>query len=84
MGQGLENWSYAAENTSLDKLVTLELQFADEFSANLPGSKNEQGIICTLKPGETKLLASSQQKFVGHRITVTLVPPPPKKSFFGF
>jgi hypothetical protein len=53
MGQGLENWSYAAENTSLDKLVTLELQFADEFSANLHGSKNEQGIICTLKPGET-------------------------------
>ena len=50
---GLENRSYAAENTSLDKLVTVELQFADEFSSYLVGSKNEQGINYTLKPGET-------------------------------
>jgi hypothetical protein len=52
VGQGLENWSYAAENTSMDKLVTVELQFTDEFSANFPGSKNEQRIVYTLKPGE--------------------------------
>ena len=50
---GQENWSYAAENTSLDKLVSVELQFVEEFSANMPGSKNEQGIVYTLKPGET-------------------------------
>ena len=41
VGQGLENWSYAAENTSIDKLVSMELQFADWFIANLPGTKNE-------------------------------------------
>lgn len=82
--QGMERWSYAAENTSLDKLVNVEIQFAEEYSANLPGSKNEQGITYTLKPGETQYLASSKQKCIGHRVTLAPVPPPPKKNFFGF
>ena len=42
--EGVERWSYAAENTSADKVVTVEIEFAGEYSANVAGSKKEQGI----------------------------------------
>ena len=55
--EGVERRSYAAENTSADKVVTVEIEFAGEYSANAAGSKKEQGVSYTLKPGESQLLA---------------------------